>query len=314
MDLPVYLFTGFLESGKTRTIQDALESRDFNTGEKTLLLVCEEGIEEYDPERFWGKNVWLEQLTSENMLNESKLTALASKRPYDRIVVEFNGMWLVSKFYEAMPEGAYVTEQVFIADSSTFENYNSNMRSLVVDKLQNAQFVIFNRCTPQTDRMKLHKIVRGTTRGAGICYEFTDGHVENDEIEDPLPFDVNAPVITVEDRDYALWYRDLMEKTAEYDGKTVSFTGVAAVDERMPSGSFALGRHVMTCCAADIQYMGLVCVDPVQKLRPVSYGWYRVTARIAVEKNRLYRGKGPVLHITSIERGNKPAEEVATFY
>lgn len=314
MDLPVYLFTGFLESGKTRTIQDALESKDFNTGEKTLVLVCEEGIEEYDPTKFWGQNVWFEQIDNENMLNEDKLTALASKRPYDRMVVELNGMWQTQKFYEAMPEGAYVTEQVFLADSTTFENYNANMRSLVVDKLTNAQFVIFNRCTKDTDKMRLHKIVRASTRRANICYEYTDGHVENDDIVDPLPFDVNAPVIKIEDRDYALWYRDLMENMHSYDGKTVNFTGVAAVDERMPIGNFALGRHVMTCCAADIQYMGIICTDSVRAVKPVSYGWYNVTAKIAIERHRLYRGKGPVLHVTKIERASKPAEEVATFY
>ena len=314
MELPIYLFTGFLESGKTRTIQDALESSDFNTGEKTLLLVCEEGIEEYEPEKFWAKNVWIETIDSEEMLNEDKLTALIKKHPYDRMVVELNGMWQIQNFYEAMPEGGYIAEQVLVVDSSTFENYNANMRSLVVDKLTNAQFVIFNRCTEDTDTLRLHKIVRTTTRQANICYEYPDGSVVNDEIEDPLPFDVNAPIVEIEDRDYALFYRDLMEKTAEYDGRTVKFTGVAAVDNRMPSGCFAIGRHVMTCCAADIQYMGVICSDSAQKIKPVSYGWYSVTAKIVIERHRLYRGKGPVLHVVNIERAQKPEEEVATFY
>ena len=57
MRLPVYLFTGFLEGGKTHIIQESMEDKKFNSGEKTLLLVCEEGIEEYNPEAFWGKNV-----------------------------------------------------------------------------------------------------------------------------------------------------------------------------------------------------------------------------------------------------------------
>ena len=70
----------------------------------------------------------------------------------------------------------------------------------------------------------------------------------------------------------------------------------------------------MTCCAADIQYMGIICTDSVREVKPVSYGWYNVTAKIAIERHRLYRGKGPVLHVTKIERASKPAEEVATFY
>ena len=48
--IPVYLFTGFLEGGKTKFIQETLEDGRFNKGEPTLLLVCEEGIEEYAPE------------------------------------------------------------------------------------------------------------------------------------------------------------------------------------------------------------------------------------------------------------------------
>lgn len=47
-DIPMYVFTGFLESGKTKFIQETLEDERFNTGERTLLLVFEEGEEEYD--------------------------------------------------------------------------------------------------------------------------------------------------------------------------------------------------------------------------------------------------------------------------
>ena len=41
-DIPVYLFTGFLEAGKTKFIQETLEDRRFCNGERTLLLVCED--------------------------------------------------------------------------------------------------------------------------------------------------------------------------------------------------------------------------------------------------------------------------------
>ena len=48
MEIPVYLFTGFLDSGKTKFIQETLEDVNFNNGEKILLVVCEEGEEEYN--------------------------------------------------------------------------------------------------------------------------------------------------------------------------------------------------------------------------------------------------------------------------
>ena len=47
-ELPVYLFTGFLEAGKTKFIQETLEDKRFCNGERTLLLVCEEGEERFE--------------------------------------------------------------------------------------------------------------------------------------------------------------------------------------------------------------------------------------------------------------------------
>ena len=63
--IPVYLFTGFLEGGKTKMLQEILEDENFNDGCKILLIVCEEGIEEYDATRFWGKNVHQMRVESE---------------------------------------------------------------------------------------------------------------------------------------------------------------------------------------------------------------------------------------------------------
>ena len=68
MELPIYLFTGFLEAGKTKFIQETLEDSRFNAGERTLLLLCEEGIEEYDASRFSGKNVFVEIIEKESDL------------------------------------------------------------------------------------------------------------------------------------------------------------------------------------------------------------------------------------------------------
>lgn len=50
LEIPVYLFMGFLEAGKTTFIQETLEEDYFNDGERTLLFACEEGMEEYDEE------------------------------------------------------------------------------------------------------------------------------------------------------------------------------------------------------------------------------------------------------------------------
>ena len=74
--IPVFLFTGFLEAGKTRFIQETLEDPRFNCGEKTLLLLCEEGIEEYDPRTFSGSNVWISVIEREEDLQPEALKKL----------------------------------------------------------------------------------------------------------------------------------------------------------------------------------------------------------------------------------------------
>lgn len=312
-EIPVYLFTGFLESGKTKFIQETLEDKRFNKGERTLLLVCEEGEEEYVPERFSGENVFIQYIEDTGRFTPDRLSAMVKRNKADRVVVEYNGMWQLSEFYNALPDDWTVYQEMMFADSTTFINYNANMRSLVVDKLQGCELVIFNRCTDATDKMPLHKIVRGISRRADIAYDYVDGHVEYDDIEDPLPFDIEAPVIEIGDRDFALWYRDMNEEPKKYIGKTLKFKGLVAADDKLPKDTFVIGRHIMTCCADDIQYGGLIAVwDGASGLK--TRDWITVTATLEFEYNKGYRGKGPVLHVVSAEPAQAPEEQVVTFY
>ncbi len=312
--IPVYLFTGFLESGKTKFIQESLEDKKFNSGDKTLLLVCEEGIEEYDPTRFWGQNVFFEAIEDESDLTQSKLSELVGKRTIDRVIVEYNGMWQLSTFYAAMPESLAIYQQMFFADGSTFINYNANMRSLVFDKLSDAELVVFNRAdSPSVDKDEFHRIVRGVNRSSTIVYDYPDGRIEYDEIEDPLPFDKNAPIIEIGDDDFALWYRDLSEDLQFYIGKTVKFKGMVARNPSLASNMFVIGRPIMTCCADDIAYSGFVCRVPEPS--PLRDGeWVSVTAKISFEACKLYEQKGPVLVAEGTSFAVPPENQVATFY
>ena len=61
-EIPIYLFTGFLEAGKTKVIQETLEDEAFNTDEQTLIISCEEGLEEYDISSFSG-SYYLDEAT-----------------------------------------------------------------------------------------------------------------------------------------------------------------------------------------------------------------------------------------------------------
>ena len=258
MPVPMYVFTGFLESGKTKFIQETLEDERFNAGERTLLLVLEEGEEEYDLSAYPHDCVYQEVLEYED-LSPEKLQALLKKHRAERVVAELNGMHMAADFYLKTPDDWQIAQEVMFADATNFMSYNANMRSLVVDKLSGAQMVVFNRMPVGTDIMPYHKIARAVNRRIDIAYDFADGHTQYDDIEDPLPFDLNAPIVEIKDEDYALFYRDITEEPKKYTGKTVRFKGQVARLRREKDGMFAPGRFVMTCCEADITFMGLPC-------------------------------------------------------
>ena len=314
MDVPVLLFTGFLEAGKTSYIPQMLADPEFfaANGGHVLMLMCEEGEFELDPSKFASKNIDIEIIDSERRLNPDKLAALLRKHRAAQVVVEYNGMWLLKDLFQALPDGWFIEREILFMDSTTINVFNANMRNLVVDKLTTCDIAIFNRCDDDTDIQTLHKLVRAINRRANIVYEKTDNTSFFDEIEDPLPYDMNAPVIKIEDRDYAIFYNDLVENLKNYDGKVVSFLGQTGLNSRIPKGGFVIGRPIMTCCAEDTQISGLYCENGADRI--TVEGWAVLTAKITVKKSNVYGQVGPVLSMISITPTKAPDDPVATFY
>ena len=310
--IPVYVFTGFLDSGKTKFIQETLEDPRFNAGERTLLLIFEEGEEEYDISTYPHQNVYLEVL-DQKTVSTRELQNLARKYRAQRVVAELTGRQQVGDLDVRLPDNWTVAQEIMFADSTTFLAYNANMRNLVMDKLMGAQMVVFNRMEKGSDIMPFHKIARAASRRIDILYDYTDGSTEFDDVEDPLPFDVNASVIEVGDEDYALWYRDVTEEPEKYEGKTVRFKAQVANLRNAREAMFAPGRFVMTCCIEDIQFCGVPCkYENASALEPRS--WVMVTAKISAEKHPLYKGElGPVLTAIQVEPAQKAVNEVTAF-
>lgn len=312
-EVPLYLFTGFLEAGKTSFIVETMKDENFNDRKrKYLIITCEEGEVEYYPEEL-GDNVSFASFDEEQKITPDRLSAMQKRAGADIVVVEYNGMWKLDSLYNNLPDNFMVYQEVFLCDSTTAFMYNANMRTQMVDKLTSCEMVVFNRTTEATDKMALHKIVRGISRKANICYEDVNGEIEFDQFEDPLPYDINADVIDIDDRDFAIFYRDMTEDFGKYNGKTIRFKGIVAVDSALPKDHFAVGRHIMTCCADDIAYRGVVAKG-MAGMKLQTRDWVMVEGRLAEEFSKLYGGRGPVLTVTKLCRAEKPEEEVATFY
>lgn len=311
-EVPVYLFLGFLDAGKTKFIQETFEDERFDSGERTLLIVGEEGEEEYVPARFAVDKFAIEVVHEEDF-TLANLTKLCKEYRAERVVLEYNGMQTMEHLFEVMPDGWAIAQVMTFFDANSFFSYNKNMRQLVFDKVQYADMVVFNRFKGEFSKEEFHKTVRAMSRRPAIVYEYIGGKAEYDEIEDPLPFDIEAKIIEIKDEDYAYFYRDLTEDMQKYAGKMVRFKGLVAVDKKMKAGTIVVGRHIMTCCEADIAYSGLVCLHATN-LPLKTRDWVTVTARIDIAYHEIYGMEGPVLKATALDYAEMPAQELATFY
>ena len=314
-EIPVYVFTGFMDSGKTTLIQETLFENDFaNEGEdKILIIACEDGDVEYDTEKLKTVNARVATIDSEEEFTLDRLNELQQQYQPDVIFIEYNGTWESAHIYdEELPEGWLIAQSLATVDATTFEMYLGNMRTMMMEQLFKAEVVIFNRCTDATPKTKFRGQIKSMNRPAQIVYERADGSI--DDSPEELPFDLDAPIIEVTDADYAIWFMDCMETPKKYDGKTVHFTGLVynPNDGKLRKDVFVPGRFAMTCCVEDIQFLGMKCKSDIAGTL-AHKSWIDITAKIKVEFAKEYKGKGPVLYPVSINPCDKPEDELVYF-
>ena len=313
LEVPVYLITGFLESGKTSFLQEIFESGEFADGERGLLISCEEGEVELDEKATLACKIDTVTLDEEEELTADFLENCKNVYKPKRVFVEYNGMWMLDQLYQNMPEAWIVYQEFMFADAQTFLTYNANMRGLVVDKLKSCEMVVLNRADQRVDKVEIHKIIRAVSRRTNIAYEDLNGEVYYDDTPDELPFDLDAPVVEITPQDYAIWYQDISEEPDKYKGKTLKIGGFTMVRDKLPAGRFIFGRRIMTCCVEDITFAGLLATGYDTK-NLQDQQWVELTAKVAIKHNRVYNKKGPVLHVLSLTPGTAPEQDVATFY
>lgn len=312
-EIPVYLFTGFMDSGKTSLIHETLYDNGFGKDARNLVICCEDGEVEYDEVKLHTITGSLAFIENQEELTEEKLEELNLKYKPEQVFIEYNGTWEVGPFQEmGLPEGWVVVQSLATVDASTFEMYLANMRAMIMEQLFAADVVIFNRCDDDTPKGKFRRAVKALNRRAQIVYERTDGTIDDRDLEE-LPFDLNAEVIELSDADYGIWYLDASEDPKKYDGKKIRFLAlVYRPEQKMKRGVFVPGRFAMTCCEADIQFVGFKCKYGQAETIP-HRSWIDLTAEVRYEFAMEYRGKGPVLYPVSIKTAEKPADELVYF-
>ena len=310
MDVPVYLFTGFLESGKTSMIKETLLDPEFNDGSRTLILVCEQGEVEYDPEFLKQTNAVVEVLESRPQLSEDRLEMLNQKIRPQQVFIEYNGMWNVSELLDLeFPTRWFLVQIISTVNAQTFMLYVNNLRSLMADQLMHSEMILINRCDASTKKSFLRNNIKAVNKGAQLIYESIDGQINNLP-DDDLPFDLNAEVIDIQDDDYGLWYMDALDHPDRYTGKTVRFKGkVVHIED---SRSFVIGRYAMVCCAEDMSLIGYLCRSD-RPVRVLVDDWIMLTARLETEFDEEFKRDVLVPHVRQIELTEELKEDLVYF-
>ena len=310
---PIYLITGFLDSGKTSFINYTVGEEYFEIDGLTLLLICEQGEEEYDEKYLLKHNTVPEIIENKEDLTLEKLSELKRKYRPERVLIEYNAFWSVKDIeVMEMPKGWAIVQEIVLADGSTFLTYMNNMKSLFMEMVRNADMLTFNRCTEDLPLANFRRSVKVVNPVCEILFEDKNGDVV-DIFESALPYDINADIINIEDEDFGIFFVDARDNPETYEGKNVKIHGQVYKSRDPKSDVFVPGRMAMTCCADDMQFIGFLCKS--KQTRSLKAGsWVNVTAEIRFEKAREYNNEvGPVLYASNVEEAEPAAVEWVAF-
>ncbi|MBR6390241.1 MAG: GTPase [Lachnospiraceae bacterium] len=307
------MITGFLESGKSEFINYTLAQPYFQAKGTTLLILCEEGEIEYDPELLKSTRTVKEVIENEEDFTPEKLQELDKAYKPERVIVEFNGMWNYRNV--KLPWFWSIEQQITTIDASTFPMYYNNMKSLLNEMIKKSELIIFNRCDGLGEELATYKRnIKAVNPKADIVFEDAQGEISQ-IFEADLPFDLNADVIEMDNYGFGIFFIDAMDHLDRYVGKTIRYLAQVMKPDGMPESMFVPGRMAMTCCAEDMSFLGYPCrYDRVRELE--NKDWITITARVGKAALPEYEGnEGPLLEAVEIVPAKEPSprDQVISF-
>ena len=309
--VPVYIVTGFLDSGKTRFINEMLADQGFSEGERTLIIRCEEGEEEYDPQLLRQANAVVRDIEDVEDMQE-KLNEYDAEVLPERIFIEYNSTWMLAALYDApKPEEWELAQIVTLVDASTFEVYLTNMRTFMTDGLNEADLVLFNRCDENTPKSKFRRQTKALNNTVRCYFENLDGTTDDGVTDEDLPYDMTQDPVVIEDDQFGTWYLDTMEHPERYDGRRLKLKGQVAYMKELPKKCYILSRQAMTCCADDIGGIGYVC-KTADKL-PDRNVFMNVVVKAERAHSPIHGREALILIEEAREPAEKPEEEIINF-
>ena len=298
--LPVFVINGFLEAGKTQFMKFTMQQEYFRTDGNTLLIVCEEGEEEYDEGLLESTHATVKYIDDINDLTLQKMEELTKEVNPERILIEWNGLWEQDKL--EIPNIWFINQMITIFDTSTLDLYikNKDLKAYMGKMLRNSELVICNRADDidEDTLSAYHLQIKAMAPNAEIIFEGEEGEITGD-FSINLPYDLDDAKLVIKPEDYGIFYVDTMDRPEKYDGKEVEFTAQVVRPNGIDDDILITGRRAMTCCEADIQFLGFVCKYKGAK-NFKNKDWVKVKGKIKFEMNKQYRAKGPVIYATEV--------------
>lgn len=298
--LPVFVINGFLEAGKTQFMKFTMQQEYFKTEGNTLLIVCEEGDEEYDEKLLSSTHTtikYIEDIKDFTIQNMERFTKEVNP---ERILIEWNGLWEQDKL--EIPDIWFINQMITIYDTSTLDLYikNKDLKAYMGKMLINSELVICNRADNIDEDIlsTYHLQIKAMAPNAEIIFEGEEGEITGD-FSINLPYNLDDKKLIIKPEEYGVFYIDIMDRTEKYDKKEVEFTAQVVRPEGIGDDVLITGRRAMTCCEADIRFLGFVCKYRGAK-NFKNKDWVKIKGKIKVEVNKQYRAKGPVIYADEV--------------
>ena len=298
--LPIFVINGFLEAGKTQFMKFTMQQEYFQTEGNTLLIVCEEGEEEYDKELLESTHTTVKYIDDISDFTKEKMVEFTKEVDPERILIEWNGLGEQDKIQ--IPDIWYVNQMITIYDTSTLDLYikNKDLKAYMGKMLKDSELVICNRADDIDEEIlsTYHLQIKAMAPNAEIIFEGEDGEITGD-FSINLPYNLDDSKLVIKPEEYGIFYVDAMDRTEKYDGKEVEFVAQVVRPDGIGDDILIPGRRAMTCCEADIQFLGFVCHYKGAK-NFKNKDWVKVKGKIKYEMSPQYRAKGPVIYANDI--------------
>ena len=298
--LPIFVINGFLEAGKTQFMKFTMQQEYFQTEGNTLLIVCEEGEEEYDKELLESTHTTVKYIDDISDFTKEKMIEFTKEVDPERILIEWNWLWEQDKIQ--IPDIWYVNQMITIYDTSTLDLYikNKDLKAYMGKMLKDSELVICNRADDIDEEIlsTYYLQIKAMAPNAEIIFEGEEGEITGD-FSINLPYNLDDPKLIIKPEEYGIFYVDAMDRTEKYDGKEVEFVAQVVRPDGIGDDILIPGRRAMTCCEADIQFLGFVCHYKGAK-NFKNKDWVKVKGKIKYEMSPQYRAKGPVIYANDI--------------